>query len=53
MFLSFVLQDITYIYNGNIYINLSIYYRAILSSDLLVFYMIIYYIYFHLGNNQI
>ena len=53
MFLSFVLQDIRHKTNGNIYINLFIYYHAILSSDLLVFYMIIYYIYFHLVNNQI
>lgn len=30
-----------------------IYYLVILSSDLLVFYMIIYYIYFDLKNNQI
>ena len=53
MFLLSVIQRITSDTCGCFFIVLLIYNLVILSSDLLVFYMIIYYIYFDLKNNQI
>lgn len=53
MFLLSVIQRITSVACGRFFIVLFIYNLVILSSDLLVFYMIIYYIYFDLKNNQI
>lgn len=53
MFLLSVIQCITIVIYGCFFIVLLIYNLVILSSDLLVFYMIIYYIYFDLKNNQI
>lgn len=53
MFLLSVIQCITSATYGCFFIVLLIYNLVILSSDLLVFYMIIYYIYFDLKNNQI
>lgn len=53
MFLISVIQRITSDTYGCFFIVLLIYNLVILSSDLLVFYMIIYYIYFDLKNNQI
>ena len=53
MFLLSVIQCITIVICGCFFIVLLIYNLVILSSDLLVFYMIIYYIYFDLKNNQI
>lgn len=53
MFLLSVIQSITSDTYGRFFIVLFIYNLVILSSDLLVFYMIIYYIYFDLKNNQI
>lgn len=53
MFLLSVIQCVTIVVYGCFFIVLFIYNLVILSSDLLVFYMIIYYIYFDLKNNQI
>ncbi len=53
MFLLFVIQYVTHctcMQNREAFL---IYYLVILSSNLLVFYMIIYYIYFSFENNQI
>lgn len=53
MFFLFVIQYVTYctcVQNREVFL---IYYLVILSSNLLVFYMIIYYIYFSFENNQI
>ena len=53
MFLLSVIQCVIIVTYKSSFIVLFIYNLVILSSDLLVFYMIIYYIYFDLKNNQI
>lgn len=53
MFLLSVIQCVIIVACRCFFIVLFIYNLVILSSDLLVFYMIIYYIYFDLKNNQI